>query len=42
MHACALPELPHAVLLSLLKIASLQFSFGRQYQFIGGRLGYGM
>ena len=32
----------HAGLLSFLKLASVQFSFGRRYQLIAGRLGYGM
>ena len=45
IHACLRPPrtpIPHAVLLSLLKIASIQFFFGRWYQFIAGRLGDGV
>ena len=43
IHACLRPPrtpIPHAGLLSLLR--PTKFSFGRRYQFIVGRLGYGM
>ena len=45
IHACLRPPrtpIAHAGLLSFLKLAPVQFSFGRRYQLIAGRLGYGM
>ena len=45
IHACLCPPripIAHAGLLSFLKIASVQFSFGHQYEFIVGRLEYRM